>query len=112
MADGEQDESDSTASRITCAPVHHDDFSKWWPHPVSPCISSHLRPISDTYTKYHTRSCALTPEGEQLKKEMLGGDQKDQKFVGSDIEDDQAEDCTDTLNRTWIEVPRQDQWNP
>lgn len=43
---------------------------------------------------------------------MLDGDQKDQKFVGSDIEDDQAGVCTDILNRTWIEVPRQDQWNP
>lgn len=95
--------------------MHHDDFSRWWPHAASPCISTHLRPISETYTKYHADSCALTPEGEQLKKEMLDGDQKDQKFVGSDIEDvpnAEVGSCESWLNRTWIEVPRQDQWNP
>jgi hypothetical protein len=104
------------ATTITCAPVHHDDFSRWWPHPLSPCISTNLHPIKDTYTSYHADSCTLTEEGEQLKAEMLDGDQKDQKFVGTDIQvikgEQGLEICKSLLNRTIIEIPRQDQWNP
>jgi hypothetical protein len=104
------------ATTITCAPVHHDDFSRWWPHPLSPCFSTNLHPIKDTYTSYHADSCTLTEEGEQLKAEMLDGDQKDQKFVGTDIQDVEGEGgagtCKSLLNRTIIEIPRQDQWNP
>jgi hypothetical protein len=54
----------------------------------------------------------MTKEGEKLKLEMLDGDQKDQKFVGTDIKDGEAGECDMLLNRTILEIPRQDQWNP
>lgn len=108
----QDDDTDETASRITCAPAFHDEFTKWWPHAISPCISSNLRPIPDTHTQYHSRSCNVTPEGESLKKEMLADDQRFIKFVGTNIEEGEAEDCIEHLNRTWIEIPRQDRWNP
>lgn len=54
----------------------------------------------------------MTEEGQKLKAEMLDGDQKDQKFVGSDIKPGDAGDCKQLLNRTTLEIPRQDQWNP
>jgi hypothetical protein len=97
---------------VKCTAPHHDEFSRWWPHPIAPCISTNLRPVSDTYTSYHTQPCALTEDGEKLKLEMLDGDQKDQKFVGTDIQDGDAGVCERILNRTILEIPRQDQWNP
>lgn len=54
----------------------------------------------------------MTEDGEKLKSEMLDGDQKDQKFVGTDIKDSDAGVCEHFLNRTILEIPRQDQWNP
>jgi hypothetical protein len=54
----------------------------------------------------------MTQEGRELKDEMLNGDQKDQKFVGTDIQDGDAGVCEHLLNRTMLEIPRQDQWNP
>jgi hypothetical protein len=54
----------------------------------------------------------LTEKGQKLKEEMLDGDQKDQKFVGSDIQEGDAGECKQWLNRTTLEIPRQDQWNP
>jgi hypothetical protein len=68
--------------------------------------------MPDTYTTFQAESCALTEEGKQLKAEMLDGDQKDQKFLGTDIQDGEAGECESLLNRTTIEIPRQDQWNP
>jgi hypothetical protein len=97
---------------VKCTAPHHDDFSRWWPHPIAPCISTNLRPVPDTYTSYHAQSCAMTEEGEKLKLEMLDGDQKDQKFVGTDIQNGDAGVCEHILNRTILEIPRQDQWNP
>jgi len=97
---------------VKCTAPHHDEFSRWWPHPIAPCISTNLRPVPDTYTSYHAQSCALTEEGKKLKSEMLDGDQKDQKFVGTDIQDGDAGECEYISNRTFLEIPRQDQWNP
>jgi len=54
----------------------------------------------------------MTDAGHKLKSEMLDGDQKDRKFVGTDIMDGEAGECGVILNRTILEVPRQDQWNP
>jgi hypothetical protein len=54
----------------------------------------------------------MTEDGEKLKLEMLDGDQKDQKFVGTHIQDGDAGVCERILNRTILEIPRQDQWNP
>ena len=97
---------------VKCTAPHHDEFSRWWPHPIAPCISTNLRAIPDTYTSYHAQSCGMTEEGEKLKLEMLDGDQKDQKFVGTDIQDGDAGECEYISNRTFLEIPRQDQWNP
>lgn len=54
----------------------------------------------------------MTEAGQKLKDEMLDGDQKDQKFVGSDMKEGDAGECKQLLNRTTLEIPRQDQWNP
>jgi hypothetical protein len=54
----------------------------------------------------------VTEDGAKLKLEMLDGDQKDQKFVGTDIMDGIAGECDLSFNRTILEIPRQDQWNP
>jgi len=97
---------------VKCTAPHHDEFSRWWPHPIAPCISANLRAVPDTYTSYHAHSCGMTEEGEKLKLEMLDGDQKDQKFVGTDIQDGDAAECEHIHNRTFLEIPRQDQWNP
>ena len=110
QADRQDGGEDGTS--VKCTAPHHDEFSGWWPHPIAPCISTNLRPVPDTYTSYHAQSCGMTFEGEMLKLEMLDGDQKDQKFVGTDIQDGDAGMCEHSANRTILEVPRQDQWNP
>ena len=95
-------------SSIWCAPVHRHDFSKWWPYPAAPCISTNLRPVAGKQRAFEARGCEITDDGQKLRQEMGR-----EKFLGSDLESVNGDsECTRTLDRTMLVVGRQDQWNP
>ena len=96
-------------TRIWCAPVHRHSFSKWWPYPSAPCVSSHLRPVAHELRKFKAAGCDVTGDGETLTKEMGG-----EKFLGSYVSRVGVADaqCHSYVNRTSIIIGRQDQWNP
>jgi len=96
-------------SRIWCAPVHRDEFSKWWPYPAAPCLSTNARAVQDDSRKFRAAGCVVTPEGMSLTKEMEG-----ERFLGADLDEilPEASECNELLERTAVVIGRQDQWNP
>ena len=98
-----------TPSRIWCAPVHRDSFSKWWPYPAAPCLSTNIRAVADNDRQFRADGCTLTEDGEKLKDEM-----DKERFLGSDLQKIEADvsQCKEILDRTLIVIGRQDQWNP
>ncbi|KAK8861298.1 hypothetical protein IAR55_002117 [Kwoniella newhampshirensis] len=106
-------------TEITCIPVHHSKFSKWWPYPASPCLSKNLRPVKDQLKRFQAVGCEITREGDELRNEMGR-----EKFLGGDIdlidlgeegqgeEGQQEGECKERIERTVVVIGRQDQWNP
>lgn len=96
-------------SRIWCAPVHRDDFSKWWPYPAAPCLSANIRAVQDSSRHYKATGCETTKDGEDLVREM-----GTERFLGSDLEQilPEVSECKELLERTAVVIGRQDQWNP
>ncbi|ORY27682.1 hypothetical protein BCR39DRAFT_537907 [Naematelia encephala] len=95
------------ATAITCAPVHHDDFSNWWPYPAAPCVSTNLRPVAGELRQFHAVGCQVTDQGLKLKEEMGR-----ERFLGTDIIRVDAEECKERIEHTVVVIGRQDQWNP
>lgn len=95
----------------TCFPLHHDEFSKWWPYPHSPCISTNLRAVAGDGRGFVAPGCDLTAQGKTLL-----GDMGDERFLGKDIEvvpvGNGKAKCTSRIEHTLMVVGRQDQWNP
>ena len=100
---------DPTSSSIHCAPVHRDAFSKWWPYPAAPCLSTNIRPVPGDERKFTAAGCSITSDGAVLREEM-----DHERFLGSDLArvDPAPTPCREVLNRTAIVIGRQDQWNP
>lgn len=94
-------------SGIWCAPVHHDDFSKWWPYPAAPCLSTNIRATKHDGKLFKTVGCDVTAHGEELVAEM-GREQ----FLGNNIEKTEQRECKEVVKRTLVVIGRQDQWNP
>jgi hypothetical protein len=99
----------TTASKIWCAPVHRDEFSKWWPYPAAPCLSANIRPVAGSERKYIAAGCSVTTDGLTLLEEM-----DRERFLGNDLArvDPEPSPCREVLDRTAIVIGRQDQWNP
>jgi hypothetical protein len=98
-----------TPSRIWCSPVHRDRFSKWWPHPAAPCFSTNIRTVQDDERKFIASGCQLTGDGAALFDEM-----GTERFLGSDLQgiEPEVSHCKDVIDRTFLVIGRQDQWNP
>lgn len=96
-------------TRIWCMPVQRNAFSKWWPYPAAPCLSTNIRAVQDSERKFVARGCEITDDGVHLQDEM-----KRERFLGSDLESVESDlgTCKDVLDRTVIIIGRQDQWNP
>ena len=96
-------------TRIWCAPVHRNVFSKWWPYPSAPCVSSYLRPVAHELRDFKATGCDVTGDGDTLLKEMGR-----EKFLGSYVSKGGIanEQCQSYVNRTSLIIGRQDQWNP
>jgi hypothetical protein len=90
-------------SEISCAQVKSDRLSEWWPVPAAPCLSTNLRANGRELQKM---DAAVTAEGEHLWEEM-----RRERFVGSHLGEWDGE-CGETIGRTLLVIPRQDQWNP
>ncbi|KAK4683948.1 hypothetical protein P7C73_g6260, partial [Tremellales sp. Uapishka_1] len=96
-------------SRISCTPVHHAAFSKWWPYPAAPCFSTNLRTIAGEERKFRAVGCAVTEKGKALGREMGR-----ERYLGSEVvlEPLSGVECTERVERTVMVIGRQDQWNP
>ncbi|WVQ77816.1 hypothetical protein IAR50_007506 [Cryptococcus sp. DSM 104548] len=107
VASGEKVE----ATRIVCSPVHRDDFTKWWPYPAAPCVSTNMRTVVGEEKRYRAVGCRVTDDGMKLNNEM-----DREKFIGTSAEsldvDDKRGDCKERIEHTMVLIPRQDQWNP
>lgn len=107
VASGEQ----VPATRISCTPVQDNDFTKWWPYPAAPCVSTNLRTIPDESRKYRAVGCKITDKGVKLNVDMGR-----EKFLGAQMESVDMEDeraiCKERIERTTVLIGRQDQWNP
>jgi hypothetical protein len=38
-------ENENLPTYITCSAIHRNEFTKWWPYPAAPCLSSNLRMV-------------------------------------------------------------------
>jgi hypothetical protein len=91
---------------ITCTAVHRNDFTRWWPYPAAPCISSNIRFAKGEHRAYRG-VCSLTGDGNNLLSEMAG-----ENFVGSDLQAVGEAECRERIDHTVMVIKRQDQWNP
>lgn len=92
---------------IMCIPVHHDEFSKWWRYPASPCLSTRLRPKATNRTVFYAPGCKKTEQGMALDDEM-----GDEVFLGKGVIDGDGPLCKHKVDHTLLFIGRQDQWNP
>jgi hypothetical protein len=96
---------------IACAPIHRDDFSKWWPYPAAPCLSTNIRAVKGDDRKFKAAGCKVTNDGANLMTEM-----GNERFLGKEITrvglDEEAAQCKLLVERTVLVIGRQDQWNP
>jgi hypothetical protein len=94
---------------IECAPVHRDEFSKWWPYPASPCLSTNIRAVPDELRKFVAAGCEVTDDGANLFTEM-----GNEGFLGKEItrSDLEVAECKEVVDHTVVIIGRQDQWNP
>jgi hypothetical protein len=99
--------SDVPSTRIRCAPAHRDAFSKWWPYPAAPCLSTSIRAVQNDERKFNAVGCNLTEEGRKLNEEM-----GTERFLGSVINRVPEGVCKERIDRTLLVIGRQDQWNP
>ena len=97
------------ATGIWCSPVHRDEFSKWWPYPAAPCVSTNLRAVKGDDKAFRAAGCEKTEDGKALKREM-----GKERFLGSDLAGvvDELGECAEVIDRTLLVIHRQDQWNP
>jgi len=103
------DGDDDGDAAIVCAPVHRDDFSKWWGSgtPASPCLSMHLRPKHNTHREYYAPRANKTDDGRALDGEM-----REEHFLGKAIQEGDGPKCKHKVEHTVLLIGRQDQWNP
>ncbi|WVQ83512.1 hypothetical protein IAT38_005653 [Cryptococcus sp. DSM 104549] len=96
---------------ITCLPVQDSSFSKWWPYPAAPCLSTNLRAEKGEQRKFRAAGCEVTDKGFRLKKDMGR-----ERFLGGEIDltsmEDEGAECKERIERTLVVIGRQDQWNP
>lgn len=96
---------------ITCSAIHRNEFTKWWPYPAAPCLSSNLRMVESGHREYRSAGCEVTNDGIRLISQMAK-----ENFVGKDttqVELDSEEGkCETVIDHTVVMIHRQDQWNP
>lgn len=97
---------ESPATYISCSAVHRNPFTKWWPYPAAPCISSNIRFVKGDQRAY-LGVCDVTADGQSLRSEMVG-----ENFVGSDLTTVDEAECMERIDHTVMIIKRQDQWNP
>ena len=96
---------------ITCSAIHRNGFTKWWPYPAAPCLSSNMRMIEGKGREYTAAGCEVTNDGTRLISQMA-----QENFVGKNsvqvkLEAEEAK-CEDVVDHTVLLIHRQDQWNP
>lgn len=96
---------------ITCSAIHRNEFTKWWPYPAAPCLSSNMRMIEGEGRAYRAAGCEVTNDGirliSQMAKEHFAG--KDSVQVALDSDEGK---CEEVVDHTVLLIHRQDQWNP
>lgn len=99
------------ATYMTCSAIHRNDFTRWWPYPAAPCLSSNLRMVEGGNRAYRAAGCDVTNDGIRLISQMAR-----ENFAGSDAPhvdlDSEDAKCDHVLDHTVLLVHRQDQWNP
>lgn len=96
---------------ITCSAIQRHSFTKWWPYPAAPCLSTNLRLIKGERKAFHAVGCDATSDGARLDTEMDKEDFLGLRISRLDPSDPDA-NCTERINHTTILIGRQDQWNP
>lgn len=96
---------------ITCSAIHRNEFTKWWPYPGAPCLSSNLRMVEGGQRAYRSAGCEVTNDGIRLISQM-----GQENFVGKDttqvhLESEEGK-CETVIDHTVVMIHRQDQWNP
>jgi hypothetical protein len=96
---------------ITCSAIHRNSFTKWWPYPAAPCLSSNMRMIEGGDRVTRAAGCQVTNDGTRLISQMAM-----EHYAGRDavmVSMDSKEGiCEDIVDRTVLLIHRQDQWNP
>lgn len=96
---------------ITCSAIHRHPFTRWWPYPAAPCLSSNLRMIQGEAKASRAAGCEVTDEGNKLVVEMGKEDFMGPHAVNIDLDSDEAV-CREVIDHTTLLIGRQDQWNP
>jgi hypothetical protein len=96
---------------ITCSAIQRHSFTKWWPYPAAPCISTNLRLVKGERKAFRAAGCEVTSTGATLDSEMGQEDFAGLRTTRLELGDPVAV-CTETVNHTTILIGRQDQWNP
>lgn len=91
---------------VTCAAVHRNSFTNWWPYPAAPCVSSNLRTSKGDHP-FARFGCKVTDDGQSLNAEM-----NKERFIGTQMEETGEGECTSWIDHTVVIIGRQDQWNP
>lgn len=96
---------------ITCSAIHRNEFTKWWPYPAAPCLSSNMRMIEGKGREYRAAGCEVTNDGIRLISQMANEQFAGKQSVQVDLNSKEAK-CEEVVDHTVLLIHRQDQWNP
>jgi hypothetical protein len=102
---------DNLPTYITCSAIHRNEFTKWWPYPAAPCISSNMRMIEGKGRAYRSAGCDVNNDGIRLISQMANEDFAGKDSVQVKVDSEEGK-CEQVVNHTVLLIHRQDQWNP
>jgi len=102
---------DGLPTWITCSAIHRNEFTKWWPYPAAPCLSTNLRMIEGQGRAYRAAGSEVTNDGIRLISQMANEQFAGKESVQVKLDSEEAK-CEETVDHTVLLIHRQDQWNP